>query len=151
MKKISLRLMFPSEYQTWKGMKERVNNPNSKTYYRYGGRGVLICPRWIESFNNFISDMREKPSPKHQLDRIDNNGNYTWINCRWVTPQQNGCNSSVSKRWFIFGDEYESLNVAESKTGITKGKIKYMCDGATVDGVYYPPKGGCYSESLYAN
>jgi len=141
--------MFPNEYQTWKGMKERVNNPNSKTYYRYGGRGISICKRWMESFNNFISDMKEKPTKKHQIDRVDNNGNYEPLNCVWVTAQKNGCNSAVSKRWFIHGEQYESLNIAEAKTGITKGKIKYMCDGTTSGGIYYPPKEGCYSEILY--
>jgi hypothetical protein len=57
----------------------------------YGGRGIVVCDEWrgYGGFARFISDMGERPSARHQIDRIDNNGNYEKINCRWVTASQN--------------------------------------------------------------
>lgn len=79
-------------YRTWKGIKGRVNNPNYEHYDRYGGRGIKISKDWEDSFDNFLRDMGEPPTPKHQIDRIDNDGDYCKENCRWVTPSEN-CNN----------------------------------------------------------
>lgn len=78
-------------HRAWKGMKQRCTNPNYDHYHRYGGRGITYSPEW-ELFDNFLKDMGEPPSPKHQLDRINNNGNYCKSNCRWVLPKDN-CNN----------------------------------------------------------
>jgi len=65
-----------TEYSSWQNMKDRCSNANYGYYHRYGGRGISICDRWIDSFENFLSDMGEKPSNKHSIDRINNGGNY---------------------------------------------------------------------------
>lgn len=79
-----------SEYKSWVGMKDRCLNPNIKAFKDYGGRGITICDRWLLSFENFLSDMGPKPSPDLTLDRIDVNGNYEPLNCRWLSkPDQN--------------------------------------------------------------
>lgn len=83
--------IYPKEYMAWKGMRNRCNNPNYHSFHRYGGRGIKACGEW-DDFNNFINDMGVAPSKKHQLDRIDNDGNYEPSNCRWVTPKENSNN-----------------------------------------------------------
>lgn len=75
------------EYGSWQAMKNRCNNPSFKNYDRYGGRGITYDPAW-EDFKNFLKDMGEKPSPKHQLERADNDKNYNKENCIWATRKQ---------------------------------------------------------------
>ena len=79
------------EYTAWDSMKARCTRPNNMNFVRYGARGIKVCKRWLK-FKNFLADMGLKPTPKHQIDRINNKGNYTPKNCRWVTRAVNACN-----------------------------------------------------------
>lgn len=97
-------------YCVWRGMVERCENPNHIDYARYGGRGIRLCDRWRKSFTEFASDMGERPSPRHQIDRIDNNRGYEPGNCRWATSRQQTRNTRRNR---IVTHDGKSLCVAE--------------------------------------
>lgn len=79
-------------YRSWASMIQRCNNKNNSRYHRYGGRGITVCGSWLNSFENFLSDMGERPKGM-TLDRYPNNdGNYESSNCRWATPAQQANN-----------------------------------------------------------
>lgn len=84
-------------YRRYVAMVNRCNNPDNASYYKYGGRGIKVCDRWLEpdgkGFLNFLEDMMPKAETGVELDRIDNNGDYEPSNCRWVTTQQNSFNT----------------------------------------------------------
>jgi hypothetical protein len=84
-----------SEYTAWQGLLDRCFNPNNNAYAYYGGRGITVCDRWQASFENFLDDIGNKPSPKHSLDRTDVNGNYEPSNCKWATKEEQMINRRV--------------------------------------------------------
>lgn len=72
------------EFKTWTGIKERCLNPNSSSYDHYGERGITICERWLESFENFLEDIGNKPTTTSTIERVNVNGNYEPDNCIWL-------------------------------------------------------------------
>jgi len=85
------------EYSIWCGIISRCENPNGEFAYCYIEKGIKICKKWRTSFLAFYADMGTRPSKKHQIDRIDNKGNYSPKNCRWVTASVNVRNSTIAK------------------------------------------------------
>jgi len=86
------------EYTCWLAIKSRCYNENNPAYNNYGGRGIKVCDRWLESFENFYKDVGDRPTAKHSLDRYPNvNGDYEPNNVRWATEQQQQGNRRNNK------------------------------------------------------
>lgn len=84
-------------YQVWCGMIKRCENPRSKGFSNYGGRGIKVCERWRNSFEAFLKDMGPRPSSRHSIDRINSDGDYEPGNCRWATAKQQARNLRTNR------------------------------------------------------
>lgn len=102
-----------SEYRSWYAMIQRCTNPRNERWKNYGGRGIKVCERWHE-FSNFLADMGSKPTPKHQIGRKDNDGDYCRDNCQWETQVQQVNNTS--------------RNVYLTMNGVTKSRSDWARD-----------------------
>lgn len=83
-------------YRIWQQMIRRCHRKNDPAYANYGGRGVIVCDRWRESFSNFLADMGARPGG-FQIDRKDNDGNYEPANCHWVSSKANKNNKRTNR------------------------------------------------------
>ena len=83
-------------HRSWTSMKNRCTNANYHEFHYYGGRGITVCDRWLESFENFLEDMGERPEGR-TLDRIDGDLGYFKENCRWATLQEQSQNRKSRK------------------------------------------------------
>lgn len=109
------------EWNVWCEVRRRCTNRNSSSFPNYGGRGIVVCERW-KSFENFFSDMGKRPSPEHQIERSDNDGNYEPSNCRWATRTEQARNRRSTRLIVAFG---EALPLAawSERTGIGRSTI----------------------------
>lgn len=125
-------------FYTWQSMKQRCYYEKAKSYSYYGGRGITICERWRESFENFLADMGEKPKG-HSLDRIDNDGPYSPENCRWASNHTQQRNKPSTCTLTYNG---ETLNVYEwaERVGSTAKRIRErMRAGWAAEDVLFRP------------
>jgi hypothetical protein len=77
-----------SEYLAWKNLRARCIDEKNRNYRWYGAKGIKVCDRWLNSFENFLCDMGSKPSSKHSIERKDVHGNYEPDNCIWATREE---------------------------------------------------------------
>lgn len=97
-------------YKAWWNMIRRCTNPSDAGYKDYGARGISVCQRWMNSFDNFYADIEPRPSSRHTLDRINNDGNYEPGNLKWSTRQEQARNRRSNRRVTIDG---ETKTIAE--------------------------------------
>ena len=96
-------LRWTPEYCSWQLMKDRCLNTNNNTFNYYGGRGITVCDRWLNSPITFVADMGLKPGADYTLDRINPNGNYEPSNCRWADKKTQSRNRRDSRRITVNG------------------------------------------------
>ncbi len=126
-------------------MLARCYNPNNKMYYRYGGRGIRVCDRWLgrDGFATFCSDMGQCPSGDYSIDRINNDGHYSPENCRWadrITQNRN----TVRNRALTIDGETACLQAWSAKSLVSSHCIaKRIRRGwSAKDAVFTPEQSG---------
>lgn len=108
-------------YSSWKAMKARCTNKNHSSYCHYGDRGIGICDRWAESFENFYKDMGDRPEGK-SLERVDNAIGYSKENCMWATPVEQMNNTRRNIR-VIFNGIEKTLTQAAREFGLNPATV----------------------------
>lgn len=109
-----------SLYKIWSNMIQRCNNPESTYYHRYGARGISVTPRWLK-FENFYKDMGENPKG-YCLERIDNNGDYSLENCKWVSPKEQARNRETSVD-ITYDGRTQCVSAWEEELGFKHGTL----------------------------
>lgn len=112
-----------SEYHSWSSMRDRCTNPNAASYENYGGRGITVCEEWMSSFDAFMRDMGPKPTIKHSIDRIDNDGGYNKDNCVWSNRKVQASNRRPIKPVTVLGVLYPSLKAACAAFGTSPTSV----------------------------
>ncbi len=134
-----------AEYHTWRTMKRRCLSKKDKSYSNYGGRGVTVCKEWIESFDKFLLDMGKRPSDKHSLDRIDNNGDYEPSNCRWATMLLQSRNKRTN-RFIEFNGERRCIKEWADIIGLSTPSLsKRIANGWPLEKALTTPSMKCYN------
>jgi len=130
------------EWFAWQHIIQRCTNPNDPGWDNYGGRGISIFPAWRNDFSAFLAHVGKRPSAKHSIDRIDNDGNYEPGNVRWATAQEQATNTRRNK-WLTlngqtktqqewakhFGISYQSIQKQIKCGSFPSGTIRKKLEG----------------------
>ena len=128
-------------YGTWSSMKTRCTKPSHKDYPNYGGRGVTVCARWSESFENFLTDMGPRPSPEHTLERRDNNGSYEKGNCVWALRTAQARNRRGAQHMLTYQGRTQCLAAWAEELGFRDATIRQRIkDGWSIERALTTPK-----------
>lgn len=112
------------EYRIFRLMINRCYIPTSGNYKNYGARGIKICDEWMADFSAFLAHIGPRPSPKHSIDRINNDGNYEPGNVRWATKKQQLRNTRLSAMIVVDGKKVSMRDVSD-KIGIHPKTLSY--------------------------
>lgn len=131
----------PPEYQAWANMMNRCYSPTSNRFQTYGARGIRVCERWHDAVN-FVADMGQRPSPKHSLDRINNDGDYEPDNCRWaLTADQ--LRNKTNTTFLTYNGVTLSMSEWRERTGLKRltilGRLEYGWSHGQALGFDPPP------------
>ena len=134
------------EYWVWCSIRRRCYDKKQSNYKWYGGSGISVSAEWRNSFEAFFADMGFAPTPKHEIDRINNNKGYSKENCRWATKGQNLRNKRNSKIWAVKGKVFYSATDAASHFGVVEMTIHHWCKGG--DGTSKKPNCNVFERYL---
>lgn len=113
-------------YRSWQHMIRRCHTPTCDSYDDYGGRGISVCPQWQGEggYQQFFTDMGERPSAQYSIDRYpDNDGNYEPGNCRWATMSQQALNKRSNVR-LEFDGRVQTVKEWADETGLAPNTIR---------------------------
>lgn len=110
-------------YRSWQSMILRCHSPGATAYPKYGAKGVTVCERWRESFSAFLTDMGERPSLAHTIDREDNSRGYEPGNCRWLTMKGQQNNRTNNNRITLGGETLTLMQWSE-RLGIDRHTLR---------------------------
>ena len=141
------------EYRHWQAIKRRCTDKRDKDFPRYGGAGIRMAECFLSDFAAFLAEVGPRPSPSHQVDRIDTRLGYVPGNIRWATITENARNRRTSYLWWIKGEHFDSSTDAARRFGVTVQTIIRWTDGSHDKrrGSFSPARPDCRRELRYGN
>src|SRR6266478_9964948 len=118
------------EHQAWQNMKDRCLNPNNPQFHLWGGRGITIYQPWIDSFEAFFAYVGPRPSPKHELDRIDPDGDYVPGNVIWATHKEASAHTRQAHQIPVPDGRKVTLTQMSRELGLHHKKLQSVVDHA---------------------
>lgn len=110
-------------YNVWLNMRRRCHDPKYPKFASYGAKGRIVCERWRTSFENFLADMGERPSEKHSIERLNNDGNYEPGNCIWTDDPLVQANNTSTNHILTFNGKSQTIAQWAREIGMPYGTL----------------------------